>query len=38
MGKRGGGGGGLTSNKHLLFKRNLPFSQIVWDNVVEHQK
>ena len=33
-----GGGGGLTSYKHLLFKRNLPFSQIVWDIVVEHQK
>ena len=32
MGKReGGGGGGLTSYKHILFKRNLPFSQIVWD-------
>ena len=27
-----GGGGGLTSYKHLLFKRNLPFSQIVWEN------
>ena len=37
MGKRGGGGG-VDFIQALLFKRNLPFSQIVWDNVVEHQK